>query len=127
MRNTTDQAQVSASPLDIRQAGIDRLIRQRMQEDSLAMSHEPHTHAWAQWASDSEHSQRPDAQNERKGNDGEVEQRPGCSQTARLGLADDLSYGRRQSNKVTYLVEIVHAVIVHALQGYKPSFFKWTA
>ena len=98
MRNTTDQAQVSASLLDIRQAGIDRLIRQRMQEDSLAMSHEPHTHAWAQWASDSEHSQRPDAQNERKGNDGEVEQRPGCSQTARLGLADDLSYGRRQSN-----------------------------
>ncbi len=98
MPNAIDQAQMSDSPLDIRQAGIDRLIRQRMQEDSLLTSHEPHTHAWTHWASDSEHSQRPDASIERKGNVSEDEQRPGCSQTARLGLADDLSYRRSQAN-----------------------------
>ncbi len=96
MRNAIDQAQASESPLDIRQAGVDRLIRQRMQEDSLLTSHEPHTHAWADWNTDSEHSQRPDAQAERMGNNREEEQRPGCSQTARL--ADDLLYGRCQSN-----------------------------
>ena len=98
MRNATDQAQVSESPLEVRQAGINRLIRQRMQEDSLLTSHEPRTHAWAQWNPDSEHLQRPDAQNERKGKDGEDEQRPGCSQPAPLGIANDLSYGRSQSN-----------------------------
>ncbi len=96
MHNAIDQAQVSASPLDIRQAGINRLIRQRMQEDSLLTSHEPHTPAWAHWASDSEHSQRSDAQNERMGNNSLQEQQLGCSQTA--FLADELSNGRCQSN-----------------------------
>ena len=96
MRNATDQAQASESPLDIRQAGIHRLISQRMQEDSLLTSHEPRTHAWAHWNPDSERSQRPDAQSERKANDGEDKQRPGCSQTARL--ADELPYGKSRSN-----------------------------
>ena len=96
MHNATDQAQIPESPLDIRQAGIDRLIRQRMQEDSLALSNEPHTHTWANWNTDSEHSKRPDAQAERTGNNGEEEQQQGCSQTARL--AYDLSYGRCQSD-----------------------------
>ncbi len=98
MRNAIDQAQVSESPLEVRQAGIHRLIRQRMQEDSLLTSHEPHTHAWVHWDSDSEHSQRPEAQSERKGSNGEDEQQPGCSQTAWPGIADDLSYGRSHSN-----------------------------
>ncbi|KAL0021881.1 hypothetical protein WJX77_010589 [Trebouxia sp. C0004] len=98
MLNATDQAQVSKSPLDIRQAGIHRLIRQKMQEDSLALSHEPHTHAWAHQTPDSEHSQRPDAQHEHIGNVDGDEQQVGCSQTSRLGIADDLSYGRNRSN-----------------------------
>lgn len=98
MRNATDQAQTSESPLDVRQTGIHRLISQRMQEDSLLPSREPHTQSWTHWNPDSEHSQEPDAHNERKGNVSEDRQRLGYSQTACLGTAGDLLYGRGQPN-----------------------------
>ncbi|KAL0027620.1 hypothetical protein WJX79_002955 [Trebouxia sp. C0005] len=52
MRNATDQAQTSESPLDVRQTGIHRLISQRMQEDSLLPSREPHTQSWTHWNPD---------------------------------------------------------------------------
>lgn len=68
------QSHMPESPLQVRQAGIKNLIRQRMQEDSLLLASEACTHATDDWAS-SHLLDRTDAQSAvRK----EEDHRPGC-------------------------------------------------